>query len=158
MASGFSFEQPCFNWDAKDVYQEFQRFQQHVEFTFKGPLAKADKKDCAGWLGMWIGQQGREIYKTFKFEAGQEDDPSAVLAKLKEYVKPAENKRIARFKAHQRKQNEGETFDNFVKDLRLLLLDCDYDDSEDILVDLLVSGVKHQKVQERTGYLTRDRL
>ena len=149
MASGFNFEQPCFNWDAKDVYQEFQRFQQHVEFTFKGPLAKADKKDCTGWLGMWIGQQGREIYKTFKFEAGKEDDPDAVLAKLKEYVKPAENKRIARFKAHQRKQNEGETFDNFVKDLRLLLLDCDYGDSEDVLVDLLVSGVKHQKVQER---------
>ena len=56
---------------------------------------------------------------------------------------------IARFKAHQRKQNESETFDNFVKDLRFQLLDCDYGDSEDVLVDLLVSGVKHQKVQER---------
>ena len=76
MASGFSFDQPCFNWDAKDTYQEFQRFKQHVEFTFKGPLAKSDKKDCAGWLGMWIGQQGREVYKTFTWDAGQEDDPA----------------------------------------------------------------------------------
>lgn len=65
MATGFNFEHPNFNWNASDIYQEFIRFKQHVSFTFKGPLAKADKKDCAGWLGLWIGQQGREIYKTF---------------------------------------------------------------------------------------------
>ena len=83
MASGFSFNQPCFNWDAKDTYQEFQRFKQHIEFTFKGPLAKSNKKDCAGWLGMWIGQQGREVYKTFTWDECQEDDPAEILEKFK---------------------------------------------------------------------------
>ena len=156
MASGFSFDQPCFNWDAKDTYQEFQRFKQHVEFTFKGPLAKSNKKDCAGWLGMWIGQQGREVYKTFTWDEGQEDDPAEILGKFENYVKPAKNKGVARFKAHQRKQNEGEKFDHFVKDLRLLLLDCDYTNSDDILIDLIVSGVRHQKVQERLLDLGQD--
>ena len=149
MATGFSFEQTVFNWDAQDAYQEFQRFKQHVQFTFKGPLAKADKPDRAGWLGMWIGQQGREVYKTFTWEAGEQDDPDAILTKLETYVKPAKNKRIARFKAQQRKQTEGEAFDNFVKDLRLLLLDCEYTNSDDVLIDLIINGVKHHKVQER---------
>ena len=156
MASGFSFEQPCFNWDAKDTYQEFQRFKQHVEFTFKGPLAKSNKKDCAGWLGMWIGQQGREVYKTFTWDEGQEEDPAEILGKFENYVKPAKNKRVARFKAHQRKHNEGEKFDHFVKDLRLLLLDCDYTNSDDILIDLIERGVRHQKVQERLLDLGQD--
>ena len=89
------------------MYQEFQRFKQHVEFTFKGPPAKSDKKDCAGWLGMWIGQPGREVYKTFTWDAGQEDDPAEILGKFENYVKPAKNMRVCRFKAHQRKQNEG---------------------------------------------------
>ena len=92
MASGgIHFDQPTLNWAAKDMYQKFQRFKQHVEFTFKGPLASADKKHKAGWLGMWINQQGREIYKTFTFNDGEEDDPSKVLEKIETYVRPRQN-------------------------------------------------------------------
>lgn len=149
MATGFQFEHPSFNWGAPDVYQEFQRFKQHVEFTFKGPLVKAEPKDRAGWLGLWIGQQGREVYKTFKWEENEQDDPNKILDKLETYIRPRTNKRVARFKAVQRKQGEGESFDNFVKDLRLLLMDCDYTNTEDILTDLIISGVRHAKVQER---------
>ena len=76
MATIAPFEQPTFHWGAGDVYQEFKRFKQHVEFTFKGPLATADKASKAGWLGMWIGQEGREIYKTFTWAAAEdENDP-----------------------------------------------------------------------------------
>ena len=149
MASGFNFEHPVFNWNAADIYQEFERFKQHVSFVFKGPLSKSDKKDRAGWLGLWIGQQGREIYKTFTWNEGEQDDPDIILNKLNNYVRPRKNKRIARFRASQRKQMEGETFDNFVKDLRILLMDCDYDNSDDILIDLIINGVSHPKVQER---------
>ena len=150
------FEQPAFNWDTSDTFQEFQRFKQHVQFTFKGPLSKADNKDKAGWLGMWIGPQGREIYKTFTWtvdpdhpDVNEQDDPDIVLQKLENYVRPAKNKRVARFKAQQRKQKEGESFDNFVKDLRILLLDCEYTHTDDMLVDLIINGVKHKKVQLR---------
>lgn len=71
MASAMPFEQPAFNWDASDTFQEFQRFKQHVQFTFKGPLSKAENKDKAGWLGMWIGPQGREIYKNITWTCDQ---------------------------------------------------------------------------------------
>ena len=74
----------------------------------KGGLLNLTKKDCAGWLGMWLGQQGQEICKTFTWDAGQEDDPAEIIGKFENYVKPAKNKRVARFKAHQRKQNEGD--------------------------------------------------
>lgn len=149
MATGFQFEHPSLNWGAPDVYQEFQRFKQHVEFTFKGPLVKAEPADRAGWLGLWIGQQGREVYKTFVWQENEQDNPDIILGKLETYIRPRTNKRVARFKACQRKQTEGENFDNFVKDLRLLLMDCDYGNTEDILIDLIISGVKHSKVQER---------
>ena len=58
MASAMPFEQPAFNWDASDTFQEFQRFKQHVQFTFKGPLSKADNKDKAGWLGSRLTKHG----------------------------------------------------------------------------------------------------
>ena len=64
---------------------------------------------------MWMGEQGREICKTFVFEGNQADDPAVVLKKLEDYVKPLKNKRVARYKAHQRGQQEGETFDTLSK-------------------------------------------
>ena len=48
-------------------------------------------------------------------------------------------------------QVKNNIIDNFVKDLKILLLDCDYGEThtDDILVDLIINGVKHKKVQER---------
>ncbi|KAJ8315281.1 LOW QUALITY PROTEIN: hypothetical protein KUTeg_007431, partial [Tegillarca granosa] len=130
MASNF--DQPLFNWEASETFQEFQRFRQHVHFTFKGPLCKFDAKDKAGWIGLWIGQQGREIYKTIAWDEGEEDAPDNILDKLEAYVRPRKNKRVARFRAQQRKQSHGESFDNFVKDLRIILIDCEFADPDDI--------------------------
>ena len=143
------FQQPCLNWNAQDLYQEYTRFVQHVRFTFLGPLAATDKQQKAGWVGMWIGQQGREIYKTLHLTQEEEADPDIILKKIEDYVRPRQNKRVNRFRAQQRKQIEGESFDNFIKDLKLLIMDCEYDNPDDLLVDLIINGVLHKKVQER---------
>lgn len=149
MAAAAQFDPPLLDWDASDMYQEFCRFTQHVQFVFKGPLASAKDKDRAGWLGIWIGKQGREVYKTFDWESGDEDKPDKILDKFEAYVRPRKNKRTARFKVKQRKQGESESFDNFVKDLRLIIMDCEYTDQEDVLIDCIIAGVRHMKVQER---------
>lgn len=147
--SVLNFEQPSMDWDSPDIYNEYLRFRQHVEFVYKGPLCKADKKDKAGWLGMWLGKHGREVYKTLAWDEGEQDDPEIILKKFEDYVRPRKNKRAARFRVKQRKQTDGESFDNFVKDLRLILMDCEYADTDDILVDAIIAGVAHTKVRER---------
>ena len=38
-------------------------------------------KRTVGWLGMRIGQLGLEVYKTFKWEAGEQEDHAVVLKK-----------------------------------------------------------------------------
>ena len=80
--AALSFEQPRFDWQAGDMYKEFCRFKQYVGFIFKGPLAKSDNKHKAGWIGMWIGQVGREVYKTFVFQNEDEDKPEKILENL----------------------------------------------------------------------------
>ena len=65
------------------------------------------------------------------------------------YVRPRKNELAAMFKVKQRRQQEGESFDNFVKDLRLILMDCEYANSDDILIEAIIPGVAHKKVQER---------
>lgn len=67
------------DWSHPETYSVFPRFRQHVDFVFKGLLCKAEKKGQARWLGLWIGKQGHEIYKTFDWEEGEEDAPKKIL-------------------------------------------------------------------------------
>ena len=116
---------------------------------FAGPLSNQSAKEKTGWLGTWIGFQGREIYKTLAWDEGEKQDPVKVLDKLESYVRPRKNKRISRHKLKLRKQSQGESFDNFVKDLRLILMDCEYTDPDDILIDSIIDGVQAKKLQEK---------
>ena len=116
---------------------------------FEGALSKLKAEEKAGWLGTWIGPQGWEIYKTFQWEEVETANPVKVLDKLEAYVQPQKNKRIARYKLKLRKQSAGESFDNFVKDLRLILMDCEYTDPDNILIDSIIDGVHAKKLQER---------
>ena len=144
-----NFELPHIDWDSEDLYQEFSRFKSHVEFVFAGPLAKAKDEEKAGWLGTWLGAQGREIYKTLTWGEGEKEKPEIVLKKFETYTRPRKNKRMARHKLRLRKQSAGESFDNFVKDLKLILMDCEYVDVDDILIDTITEGVYERKLQEK---------
>ena len=144
-----NFEHPHIDWDSADLYKEFERFQNHVSFVFAGPLATQTPRQKAGWLGTWIGEQGREVYKTLQWEDGEKDDPDRVLAKFASYIRPRKNKRIAHHRFKKRCQSSEEAFDHYVKDLRILLMDCEYTDPDDMLLDQIIDGVKATKVQER---------
>ena len=88
------------------------------------------------------------IFKTLPWAEGDKEKPDSILQKFTDFVRP-KNKGVPCFRLRQRKQRDGEAFDNFLKDIRLTLMDCDYTDSNDILVDVIIDGVKHPKVQER---------
>ena len=80
MASA-AFEHPKIDWEAADLYQEFERFRSHVDFVFAGPLSELEAKQRAGWLGTWIGEQGREIYRTLNWtDDAEKQDPVKVLS------------------------------------------------------------------------------
>lgn len=149
MASNTQFEHPTIDWGASDLYKEFTRFKDHVGFVFDGPLSDLTPKKRAGWLGTWIGQAGREIHRTFTWEEGESEDPVRVLNKFEAYIRPRKNKRIARHNLKQRRQTQSESFDKFLTDMRLIIMDCDYATPDDILIDCIIDGVHDSKVQER---------
>ena len=149
----FQFEHPKFNWDAPEPYQEFKRFREHCEFVFAGPLSDANEKQKCGWVGSWIGEHGREVYKTLEFTEEERTNLTydTLMTKFELFVRPKRNKRVARHRLKQRKQRPEESFMNFVKDLKIIIMDCDceYQDSDDLLVDNIIDGVKDTKLQEK---------
>ena len=146
------------NWQANDLYGEWKRFKQHCQFTFGGPLSNKTEKEKVNYLMTYIGDKGREIYLTFQWgtaerpdgtEVSERDTLSGVYQKYETYVQPKKNEIRATVNFHRRKQLEGEKFDNFVTDLKLLVKDCHYREEERMVRDAIVLRSSSQAVKEK---------
>ncbi|GFS05246.1 transposon Ty3-I Gag-Pol polyprotein [Elysia marginata] len=143
----FQFPHPVMNWNAPDQFAELSRFKDHCMFIFNGLLSGTTEKQKCGWVGTWIGGEGREICKTLQI--AEADDVGVVFRKFEEYVRPKKNKRMSRHKLKNRKQTSTETFTNYVKDLKVILMDCEYENPKDILIGCIIDGVADAKLQEK---------
>ena len=139
MAS-LNFEHPLIDWDSLDLYQEFRHFRNHISFVSSGPLADIS-----------LGEHGHQIYQTLAWEEGDKEELGKVLDKFQNHVQLRKNKRVARHCSKQRRQRSGKSFDHFIKDLMIILMNCDYRDPDDILVDCIIDGSHDKKVQEKNS-------
>ena len=64
-------------------------------------------------------------------------------------MKPKSNKVFARYKFHQKVQQEGESFEQFLTDLKLLVKDCGYADPDEMVRDRVVIGCHATKTREK---------
>ena len=65
--------------------------------------------------------------------------------KFEEYIKPRTNVIYNRYRFQTRVHSDMETFDPFVTELKLLVRDCYYDRSEEMVCDRIEIGVNHKK-------------
>jgi len=113
MAEGYansSFNWPRMNWAAADLSKEWEKFYQHCEFRFGGPLSKCTEKEKIFNLMSFVGDKGREIYLTFQWETVQvgsgesaqnvneKDILQRVVGKLKAHLEAKKNPIIAAVK------------------------------------------------------------
>lgn len=146
---GFGVSAPVVDWESPDLEAAWKRFMEHATFVFNGPLkSKSEEEKCA-YLMIWVGEKGRKIYQTWDMT---EDDKKS-LQKYKDnfikYVKPRTNTVYNRYKFSSRTQNEGESFEQFVTDLQILVKDCQYDKPDEMVRDRIVFGVRNSKVREK---------
>ena len=70
-------------------------------------------------------------------------------SRFERYVKPKANVIFARYKFHGRAQAASEPSEQFVTELRLLVKDCNYRDSDEEIRDRIVFGVHSPQVREK---------
>ena len=98
---------------------------------------------------IWIGDKGRDIYNTWELTAEEAKKLDTYYTKYEAYVKPKSNKVFARYKFHQKVQQEGESFEQFLTDLKLLVKDCGYADPDEMVRDRVVIGCHATKTREK---------
>ena len=75
------------------------------------------------------------IYSTWELGAEEAKKLNTYYTKYEAYVKPKSNRVFARYKFHQKVQQEGESFEQFLTDSKLLVKDCGYGDPNEMVRD-----------------------
>ena len=82
-------------------------------------------------MKMWVGVKGLDVSKGFQFAKPEDAAKLAVVVKkYKEYCVPHKNHIMAALKFNEHRQADGESFDSFVTDLKILAKDCGYQGEE----------------------------
>ncbi len=113
MASDFT--PPVLNWNASDLPDEFQNFQEYCTLIFDGPFTEKAEKEKVAYLLLWIGRPGVNIYKSFAWD--EESDKQRLVKvwkKFEKHLQPKVNYRIARFQLQQYRQRKDESTDDFI--------------------------------------------
>ena len=140
---------PKMDWSSGDLPGAWRSFKQHCEFTFGGPLKGKTEEQRCNYLMIWVGDKGRDIYNTWTLADKAKKKLQTYYDKFEAYVKPKSNHVFARYKFHNKVQQEGEPFDQFLTDLQLLVKDCGYQDPDEMVRDRVVIGCRSQKSREK---------
>ncbi|XP_039292082.1 uncharacterized protein LOC120353235 [Nilaparvata lugens] len=112
---------------------------------------KLDQIKVAQFLNV-IGEEAYDIFKNFKLGPLDSIKYSAVIKAIDDYFLPKRNIVYQRFLFFKRSQKPGETFSNFLTDLKKLAHTCEFGDQEESLIrDRLVLSLSSndELLQER---------
>lgn len=144
-------QNPKMDWQARDLATAFKRFKEHSEFMFGGPLEKKSEEVKCNYLMLWAGEKGREIFSTWDVSADAKKKIQTYMDGFEAYCRPKTNLIYNRYKFKSRTQHDGETFEQFVTELRLLMRDCNYpvNMQDDLIRDHIVFGIRSNEIREK---------
>jgi hypothetical protein len=135
-----------------NVSHGWKIWEKHFNFylTATDSDSKSDKVKTSILLTC-IGPKGREINETFTFS--QETDKlklKVVFEKFSAYCNPRKNITILRHQIFTHSQHEGQSFNDFVIELKKRVSECEFGTLADSLItDIIVCGVADQSLRER---------
>ncbi|UYV72089.1 hypothetical protein LAZ67_9001784, partial [Cordylochernes scorpioides] len=97
-----------------------------------------------------MGREAQNIFKSFNLNNADKNNLSIVKDKFNDYFSPKLNTTIERFKFNQMKQNEDESFNDFLTRIKLQIANCKYAVmSDELLKDRIVVGIINNEIRER---------
>lgn len=135
----------------EDLLPRWKKFKQQFQiFLTAAGFERLSESRKAAILLNCIGADAQELY--FNILSKDEDSQKyeEVLKAFDDYFTPKQNEVINAFIFNNRKQEEGESFDNFYTQIKKLVKNCAYNDMEDrMLRDRIVMGISDKNLQQK---------
>lgn len=143
--------------------EKWIKFKQKFNLFLKASGKSTEAEDVKiAILLTTLGDEGIEIYNTFQFKEKDENGATVVLKledvikKFDEYTTPLKNVTFETFKFQQIAQKEGQSFDNFLTELKTQAAFCDFNCSsckvsyeERMVKDNITLKLKDKNVQQK---------
>ena len=96
-------------------------------------------------------EETRKIYNTLNLTADEAKDDKAIIEKLEAFGKGTINETLERHTFNSRNQEEGECFDDFLTELKILLKNCNFCGTcvDGLLRDRIVSGIRDSSLRQK---------
>lgn len=139
-------------FSAGNVKEKWKKWRQELD-NYMLATEKHDKPDkikIAILLNL-LGSEGLEIFNTFEFATPEEKGKyTAVLESFQNYCSPRQNVVYERYKFFSCIQQEGQTIECYVTQLKTLASTCEFADQESGLIrDRIVLGIRDHGLKER---------
>lgn len=137
------------DWNSANLPEAWRWFKQQVELMFSGPLREKHEPEKCSYLLLWIGDKGQDIYNTWSLSEDEAKKLQRYYDKYAPYITPKSNPISARYRFHEKMQAKGETFEHFITELKLLVKDCSYPNSDEMVRDRIVFATNSLRVREK---------
>lgn len=139
------------NWTG-NIDCEWRTFKQR--FTLYLQAVGLDESSDARKIALLLtvaGPQSIEVLNTLVFERAEDKGKyDVVIEKFDSHCSPKKNETFERYVFRTRLQQQGETFDSFLMDLKLKARTCNFGLLQDSMIrDQIVFGINDKKVRER---------
>ncbi|KAK9730704.1 hypothetical protein QE152_g14320 [Popillia japonica] len=113
-------------------------------------LQKKDEKTQCAQLLHYIGDDGFKIYTTFKLVEGQQNKLRDLLQKFEEHFIGKENVAYERYKFFTYRQEEGESLEDFIIELKKKANRCKLEGLQDsLIVTMITCGIRNEAIRQR---------
>ena len=137
---------PVVNWDASSLPEEWQKFKLYVELILSGPLNSKTEEEQMSYLLLWIGQPGREIYKTWSDISVDDAKKFEMFYKrFKNHVQPKLNPIFVRYRFNNEVQGS-DSIDAFVIRLKNKAQECSFKENDNMIRDRIVFDCSSEKM------------
>lgn len=144
----FYFDQNIVNVTSGNLSDSWNKWRKGFKIYFEAcELVKKSPIIQINILLHVVGEQCRELYEQFNVKCLTVDD---LLSKFTEYFEQKKNITVERHKFFTRDQNENETIEQYVYDLKKLATTCEFGLLCDSLIkDRLICGITNVGIRER---------
>nr|XP_050038499.1 uncharacterized protein K02A2.6-like [Dermacentor andersoni] len=135
---------------AENAAANWKKFRQRIELYFVATGKERTSTEKAAIFLHVAGQEAIDVFNTFRLTSAQAEDYDVLVRKFEEYCAPQQNETFERYVFRMRLQNEGEPFEQFLRDVQLKAQSCNFRDLKYSMVrDQLVCRTRDKKLRNR---------
>ncbi|KAG5887510.1 hypothetical protein JTB14_036233 [Gonioctena quinquepunctata] len=144
-------KQPASMGMCGDLGSNWRKFKNNFSLYSIATGCKEKAKEVqAAVLLHCLGEEANEVLETLDLTANDRTDPAKIIKQLDVHFLPKSNPSVETHKFNSRNQLYGESFENFLAELKKIARDCEFGTFKDRLIkDRIVSGIRDQKVKDR---------